>query len=110
MPETRSNKATLKENISDLSKKFGQKKELSASFKVFCSAAQSAAAVRIHKFSLKLSSESDFVPVEKMRLGNQSSDLDIIRIEACNLSIEYMARTYDSSVLLSYNIQCCKLH
>ena len=45
-----------------------------------------------------------------MRRGNQSSDLDIIRIEACNLSIEYMARTYDSSVLIkltTFNVVNC---
>ena len=62
MPETRSNKATLKENISDLSKKFGQKNELSASFKRILQRSVSlAAAVRIQKFSLNLSSGSDFV-------------------------------------------------
>ena len=104
MPETRSNKATLKENISDLSKKFGQKNELSASFKRILQRSVSlVAAVTIQKFSLNLSSGSEFVLGDFKKLateGNQSSDLDIIRIEACNLSIEYMARTYDSSVLI----------
>ena len=61
MPETRSNKATLKENIRFV-QKFGQKNELSASFKRICSAVSvSVAVVTIQKFSLNLSSGSEFV-------------------------------------------------